>query len=246
MRPVAASDGRVSISVRPGRIGDGSRHATAGSRGACDAVTIERIGGDPSRHQDHRHARTGMRSATREVKALHVRTAIGRLERPQPAPVGRDAVDRAVQDAVPLVDVGGGQPALDANAVRDIRQSSRVRSASRGSSCDRREKGDSSRDAGGGRAYGPAHRGRRRQGARRRVRSGLARRRSRSDREQARPACRSRRTPPPGRWRRRSCGAADGHSDGRGRGRARRRNRPVRSGAGARSAVAALPPSNSR
>src|SRR5581483_5402179 len=60
------------------------------------------------------------------VKALYVGTAIGRLEGPQPAPVGGNAVDGAIQDAVALMDVSRCQPALDDNTIDDVRQSTRA------------------------------------------------------------------------------------------------------------------------
>ena len=87
-----AGSGERSVEFRPLLRSREDQRATAearlaGSGAGRHAVTIERVRGDPSRHQDHRHARAGVRSAARQVKALDVRTAIGRLEGPQPAPV---------------------------------------------------------------------------------------------------------------------------------------------------------------
>ena len=82
---------RAEFALRPLSVeetsGAAAETASAGSVAARHAVAIERVRGDPSGHQDHGHARTGVGSATRQVKALDVRTAIGRLEGPQPAPV---------------------------------------------------------------------------------------------------------------------------------------------------------------
>ena len=99
----------------------------AGSRAACHAVAIECVRGDPSRHQDHGHPRTGVGSAARQVKAFYVRTAIGRLEGPQPAPVGCDAVNGAIQDAVALDGCRQGSASRSTRiCVRDVGQSSRA------------------------------------------------------------------------------------------------------------------------
>ncbi len=67
-----------------------------------------------------------MRSAAGQVESFDVRTAIGWLEGPQPAPVRCNAVYRAIQDAVAVVNIDGGQPSLKANMLLQVGQSSRT------------------------------------------------------------------------------------------------------------------------
>src|SRR3954447_688019 len=92
-----------------------------GGRGGLDhAVMIERIGGDPARHEDHGHAGSGMGGAAGEVEAGDVGAAVGRLEGAvQPAVAGQ-AVDGAVEDAVAAVDVVGGEPAFELDPALEV------------------------------------------------------------------------------------------------------------------------------
>ena len=98
-----------------------------------------------------------------------------------------------------------------------------------------RGRGDPSRDAGGGKGYGPADRGHRLLGARRPDPCGPGRRRSRLDRQQALHGVDRLELFLGVAGRRQSCGAADARTDGPAQDRGRRQNRPVRTGGGARS-----------
>ncbi len=123
--PAAASELRRPAAPRARGIGPDGANARPMRCPGIDTVTIKRVRRDPTGHQDHRHARTGVCGPARQVKSLDVRAAIGRFESSQPTPVRCDPVDRAIQDAIAIVDIRRGQPALDANMVGDIGQTSR-------------------------------------------------------------------------------------------------------------------------
>jgi len=85
-----------------------------------DTVLVEAVGGDPARHHDHGHSRSGMRGTAGQIEPLEVRAAVGWLEGTiQPAVTGK-AVDGAVEHAIAVVYVLGGKPALDLDSHLDV------------------------------------------------------------------------------------------------------------------------------
>src|ERR1700722_18196754 len=96
-----------------------------GNGGGCPAVMrVEGVGGNPAAHRDHRHSWAGMRSSSRQVEALNIRTGIGRLERTIPTAVARNAVDRSIQHPVPLMDIKRRERTLKDNALLDVGETS--------------------------------------------------------------------------------------------------------------------------
>ena len=83
---------------------------------------IKRVGGDPTAHHHHRHARSGMGRPARQVEALQVRTGIGWFEGSIPTAVAGDAVNRSVQHSVSLVNIDGRERALKNDAFFNVDQ----------------------------------------------------------------------------------------------------------------------------
>ena len=208
------------------------------------AVLVQRVRRDPAGHHHHRHARPRMRGAAGEVEALHAARAVARLEGAEEGAVRGEAVDRAVQHLVALVDVLRRQRALDHDALLDVLQA--------GGALELVEDhlavgGEHPRPVLAGAQMRRVDQHVERLAALRAPPTGRcprARRGRRWGRGRGRPSCRWRRTPPPRRGRRRSRGGRGGRSACSARDRARRRSRPARSPC-ARSLRAVLPPTSS-
>src|ERR1700749_4531867 len=68
-------------------------------------MLVERVRRDPAAHHHHWHSGSGMRGPSRQIETLQVRTGVGGFEGPVPTAVTGDAIDRAIQYLVSLMNV---------------------------------------------------------------------------------------------------------------------------------------------
>ncbi len=81
---------------------------------------VERVGGNPAGHQDHRHAGAGMRRAAGEIEAAQIGAAVAGFESAEKFSVAGESVDRAIEHVVALVNVLRREGALENNARFDV------------------------------------------------------------------------------------------------------------------------------
>jgi hypothetical protein len=87
-------------------------------------VLIQGVGGDPTAHHHHRHARPGVCCPSRQVQALQVGTGIGWFEGARPTAVTRDAVDRSIQDLITIVNIDRRERTLKDDALFNVDETS--------------------------------------------------------------------------------------------------------------------------
>ncbi len=180
-------------------------------------VGVERIGGDPAGHQNHRHPRPGMRCAAGEIQTRQVARAIARLECAEKPAVAREPVNGAIEYAVALMNVLRRQVSLEHDPPFQIRHARRPRQLVQDHAT---VWGQHGRPVVVRPDIGRMHENVQRLAARRRhvrARCAPGRRYRRSGRAPVRPCDRSSRTPLPDRGKTRSCGAPDARRRDRGR-----------------------------
>src|SRR5271166_3810848 len=83
-------------------------------------ILIQRVSGDPARHEHHRHSGARVSRTAGEIQTAHIGTAIAWLERPKKASVAGEPIDRAVEHVVAVVDVLGSQRLLENDPRFDV------------------------------------------------------------------------------------------------------------------------------